>query len=265
VYQTAYSPLQTIGRVNVPYVGGICKWWYIPTEDIASFPAVNPVAQLLIGEPVLQPGKFWYGPVKVTDKQLGWEEDQQRSKAGIFYKQKIAGFIPGLNANSHINLHNHAYHQFCIVAKIRAGGYFIVLGNEETGMDLDANSTSGTGAMEAPGSRFSFTTESINKALILPAFTPFTGNMPELSIYPVNQPGMEPELLFFTNTSSVNFPYDANRRSKYGNFPSIEVWIDDAVQIYQAYPEILVDMPAPNQTQFTINIAGPISGFIKIH
>jgi hypothetical protein len=169
MYSTAYLPLHTIERLDV-FTGGFCKWWYTPIESISSFPAVDPVTQKLNGEPALLAGKVWYGPVKVPESKTGWEEDLTRSKPGISYKEKVEGFQAGLSAGSHLNLENLVHHQVCIVGKVRSGGFYIVLGNDVAGLDLDVIATSGVGSVGMPGSKLAFTGEFKNKALILSTF-----------------------------------------------------------------------------------------------
>jgi hypothetical protein len=171
MYQTSYKSLEGIARIKGSYIGGFCKWWYTPIENIASFPAVNPVTQLLNSEPVLQAGKTWYGPITVPESKTGWKEDPQRTKPGISYKQRVEGFNPGLSANNHINLENLIHHQVCIVGKVRSGGFYIILGNDQAGLDIDHNETSGIGSAGMPGTELVFTGEFKNKALILPSFT----------------------------------------------------------------------------------------------
>src|SRR4051812_44916971 len=122
MYQTAYLPLQSIGRLRVPYVGGFCRWWYTPIENIDVFPPINPLTQMLAAEPTLKAGATWYGPVNVPDSHVGWDEEMQQGKPGHWYKEKVEGLMPGMDRNSHINLQNHAFHQFVIVGKARSGG-----------------------------------------------------------------------------------------------------------------------------------------------
>lgn len=160
----------TLGKTSGKFTGGLCRWWYTPIENLDDFPAVDPLTQMAFAEPVLKTDKTWYGPVSVPDNQLGWEEDSQQSKAGIFYKQKVSGIITGLDADTHINLQNMAYHQFCIVGKARSSGNHYIIGNNESGLDLAISSTTGLGADGTPATKFSFSGESIDRALILKSF-----------------------------------------------------------------------------------------------
>jgi hypothetical protein len=170
MYSTSYLPLEAVGRLLVAFTGGFCKWWYTPIQNIASFAAVDPVTQLLSSEPALHAGKVWYGPVTVPESKTGWDEDLQRTKPGISYKEKVEGFVAGMSARSHINLANLAHHQVCIVGKVRSGGFYIVLGDDVAGLDLDVNASNGVGSVGMPGTKLAFTGEFKNKALILQNF-----------------------------------------------------------------------------------------------
>jgi hypothetical protein len=80
---------------GLPYLGGFCQWWFIPAADVATWYPVSLITQKMETEPLLKAGKNWMGPIRVPDKKLGWEESQERSKAGIFYRHKVSGFHPG--------------------------------------------------------------------------------------------------------------------------------------------------------------------------
>lgn len=168
----------TLGKTSGGFVGGFCRWWYIPIENISSFPAVDPLTQMLVSEPVLNGLSSWYGPVDVPDYQLGWEEDSQSSKAGTSYKQKVSGIITGLDADTHINLQNMAYHQFCVVGKARSDGNYYIIGNTEAGLDLSISSSTGLGAENAAGTKFTLAGESVDRALILKAFLGANSQLP---------------------------------------------------------------------------------------
>lgn len=267
--QTAYKTLQTIGRIRVPYVGGFCRWWYTPIQNIAVFPLIDPLTQMLVAEPTLKVNTTWYGPVNVPDSQLGWDEDLQQGKAGHWYKEKVYGFIPGMDAASHINLENLAYHQLVVVGKVRAGGNYYVIGSDISGLDLTLNTSTGQGAMGTPGTKLTLSGESISKACLLTGFAPSdslrppgTSSTPPAS----NLPDME--IITFTDVSSVTVAYNSTRRNRFGDFPDIEVWLlDIATNRYfkNTSAEILVDNPPPNQTSFTVKPGPNSTGFIVLN
>lgn len=126
---------------------------------------------MLLAEPELKDGAQWYGPVSIPDKQLGWDQEQKDTKAGTYYTQKVEGFIPGNEITNHINLRNLAFHQLCIVAKLRSSGFYIVLGNDVAGLKLIANTTTGTGAFETPGHKILIGGEGIDAAQIIESFS----------------------------------------------------------------------------------------------
>lgn len=264
--QTAYKDLQTLGRIRVPYVGGFCRWWYTPVQNIAVFPYIDPQTQKLVAEPTLHAGSTWYGPVTVPDHELGWDEDMQAGKPGHWYKEKVYGFMPGINAASHINLQNLAYHKVVVVGKVRAGGNYYIIGNQYSALDFTFNSTTGGGAMGVPGTRITLTGEGIENACLLPSFAP-ADFLPPVGSSPgdpiINTPDME--TINFTDVNSITVDYNTTRRNRFGNFPNIEVWMLDAVtnKYYKSTSaEILVDGAPPNQTIFTVKPGEHSTGFI---
>lgn len=168
---TRYQNLQTIASTTDPFIGGFCSWWYTLRENVLQWPEVNPVTQKLSDEPILKAGKAWYGPVNVPDTSVGYTETQEVDRSGLYYKQRVTGIIPGNDAASHINLQNLTYHQFIIIGKVRAGGFFLMVGGRYAGMRLDHETTTGDGQPGAPGTKLAFTTQSAFKAKVLSQFS----------------------------------------------------------------------------------------------
>lgn len=268
---TGYLSLQALGKSYAPYDGGICRWWYTPRQNIQTFPTIDPITQLLSGEPVLKMGTTWYGPVNVPTSQFGYVESQEKSAAGIYYKRRVEGLIPGSDTNSHINLGNMAYHQYVVAAQLRAGGYFIVLGTDEVGMDFDHNLTTGIGPNATPGSKFSFVDEFKWKPPVLANFaglnslpSPGAGALPGSS-------GAQnaPEIIPFTTTdiaTTVAIAWNAGRKASFGLMPVIQVWVDNGTGSPQLQPNALIacDLVPPNTTNFLIDLTGAATGFIVI-
>ncbi len=167
--QTGYKGIITF-HSQLSFTGGFCQWWYTPKENIRVWPAIDCATQYLLAEPTLIAGATWFGPVKVPDGQLGFQEEPQQTKAGIYYKQKVSAFYPGDGPTSRINLENMPYAEFVIVGKMRACGIYLILGNKDYGLTFLPPYKSGEGAKHAAGTELSFLGESLNKALILPAF-----------------------------------------------------------------------------------------------
>lgn len=269
IYPTPYLSPQSLGRIRQAYIGGFCRWWYTPKQNIAFFPEVSPVTQQLNEEPIIKDGTSWYGPVTVPDKKLGWQENQKMSKAGLYYENKVEGVMPGIDANAHANLGNMAYQQFIIVGKLRAGGHLVILGNPLSGLSFTNSTYSGQGANEVGGNTISFTGESIYKSLMLPAFTASSQLPTDEELYTGGEGSYAmAEVIVFTNETEVTVAYNSTRRAKYGDMPEIEVWFtiteDGIDKIIKANVEITMDAPPPNQTLFTINLGGVSSGFIRL-
>ena len=262
MYQTQYNSLQTIGRSFAPYIGGICKFWYTPIENLNGFPVIDPSTQKLSAEPVLLGDRNWYGPVNIPDKQMGYTEDNARTTAGLYYKRKLTGFIPGHDAGTHINTGNMALHQFCIVAKLRAGGFFIVAGNDQAGLDFDESYLSGSGANETPGTKISFSDEAISKAFALDSF------LGENAVQPINYSIIttqsDMETIDFNDAGDTVIDWTINNRiTRFGHYPTIEVWpLNDATGNYYK-GNFAIDAIGDPPTSFIIRNAGG-HGKIKI-
>lgn len=256
MYQTGYNGIAAFAS-GLPFNGGFCKWYFTPRENIAVMPVVDPANQWLTAEPVLKDDTTWFGPMDVPDDQLGFEEISARVAAGPYYKQKVYGFFPGDGGSSRPNMENLPYYEFVVVGKMRAGGLWLMLGSDQLGMQLDADYKSGDGVIGTAGHQFAFTLNSVSKAIILPSFL---GNNTTVPMCANNT-----EIIFFTDQESVNVTWTGTRQSKFGIYPEIEVWYNnDSGGSTIAWPQINVDVPAPNQTAFTIYNGSTQSGFIVL-
>lgn len=266
VFQNGITSIHGLNR-GLPYQGGLCKWWYVPVSDVAQWYPVSLITQKIETEPLLKTGKTWYGPIRVPDKKLGWEESQEPSKAGIFYRQKVSGFHPGDNGTSRINLQNIPYYKYAIVGKLRAGGQYILIGSRYSPLSFDHTfKSSDTGGDGTAGSSFTFVGDSAVKALLL---TSFMGGTSDPDFNQTYTPILNPrpmEQINFVNVSQVMLSWNAGRIASFGTFPLIEVWVNDGINpIYlDGTASITVDVPPPGTTVFTINLSGPTSGFIII-
>lgn len=267
---TGYKGITTLST-NLPYYGGFCKWYYIPREYILAWPAIDATTQYLAAEPILKAQRSWFGPVQVPNDQLGFEEPMTRSGAGIYYKQKVSGFYPGDNGPSRINLENMPYHEYVVVGKQRAGGLFLVLGNDQEGMSFDADYKGGTGGKQTAGANFSFTLDSLNKGFILPSFQGINtippvdggaGGSSGPSAAGVNAK----EIIEFNGESVLPIGWTDARKNTFGAFPEIQVWMkrDDNTGYDIARVPISVDKKPPDTTVFTVYLTGPAYGFVVI-
>ena len=167
--QTAYNGVTNFIK-GLPVIGGFCKFWFIPVEEVEDMPVINPASQVLKSEVVLKTGKLWRGPVPVPDRQLGFTEIKKDSKSGPYYEIKVSCTYPGDVPATRTNIDNMAYEKFMIVGKLRASGAYLLIGNTEAGMDFSADFDSGSANGNAALNKFEFFTEQINKALVLPSF-----------------------------------------------------------------------------------------------
>jgi len=266
--QTSYLGIVPLHR-NATYIGGFCRFWYIPVEDCSVFPRINSENQFLIDEPSLVPGKAWFGPIDVPKNKLGFTEVMKKIKAGIYYEQKIEGIHIGDSEISRVNLENMVYHKYLVVAKVRAGGFYNLFGSIDSPMSFNPEYKSGISAGETAETIFSFFTEHISKAYVLPQFTadqlaPGSGGSggSEDPDCMVNQK----EIIPFVNEPLINVPWTPTRLAKFGTFPIVEVWIDDGVNppFLSMGGSIEVDAAPPAFTELNVNLGGNPSGFIVL-
>lgn len=262
MYQTGYLGIQAL-HANLPYMGGFCRFWYIQKEFIATWPVIDPATQFLSSEPTLVAGANWLGPVAVPKNQVGFSEVLKSDSAGLFYEQKISGAHPGDAADSRINYENLPWHQFVVVGQQRAGGLFLMLGNQDSTLDFVTEYATGPAGENVSATKFGFVGQSITKAPIL---TSFLGvNVAPSNIYSgggVNTHGTnQTEIIPFTSTEGTkNIDWNAARILLFGQFPEIQVWITGASTELVTVP-ITADAAAPSQTLFTVSLP-PEDGFI---
>lgn len=265
MYQSSYLGIVPMAT-GLFYHGGIHQWWYTPLSGIDVWPAIDPETQELAAEPSLITGASWMGPIKVPDRTLGFTETQQNAKAGPYYDWKIFGTHPGDDRANSSSLGNHARDEFIVVAETRAGSYFKVFGHPERGLKFDHESFSGEGSIATAASKFQFTGKSPFRAFTLetfsasPAIGPGVGPGGSTSS---TMTGNDVEVITFTSVPSVTVNWTAARQARFGQFPEIEVWIDDGGLLFKANTvDIRVDAAPPSTTAFTIYPGGTASGFI---
>lgn len=266
MFQTGYSGITTLSA-NLPYEGGFCRWWYIPVQDVAFWPSINPQTGYLVGEPVLKAGKAWFGPVSVPNSKLGYKETQEKAKPGIFYKQQIEGIYPGDSPASRVNLENMAHYRFVAVGKLRAGGMHLLIGSEESWLEFDHEFTTNHDAATA---KIVFAGETVQKALVLTEFNAASAIPP-----PDGSTGGDPsptpggandvEVIGFTESDNITVQWNSLRSSRFGSFPLIEVWTKEAgIYTLNSIVDITIDAPPPAQSLFNISLTGPATGFIVV-
>lgn len=151
-------------------MGGFCRFWFVPIEEVESIPAINPLTQAYISEPVLKAGKLWRGPVPVPERQLGFTEVMRNGKSGPYFEIRVSSIYAGDIPASRSNFDNMAYHQYLVVGKMRSSGAYVLIGHQEAGADFTGDFDSGTANGNAALHKIEFSLDQINKALVLPSF-----------------------------------------------------------------------------------------------
>lgn len=76
---------------------------------------------------------------------------------------------------------------------------------------------------------------------------------------------MRRETIEFINQAIWQFAWGGERKEAFAPWPLVEVWAYDADgrQSLQRIP-VTVDAPYPDATTFTVDMGGPVSGFIVL-
>jgi len=268
--QTAYTGIQNFTS-KIPYIGGLCKFWFIPVEEVESIPPINPLNQFLTAEPVLVTGKEWRGPVPIPDRQLGYTETQENAVAGHSFKVKIAGNHYGDVPQSRVNIDNISYGRYLVIAKQRAGGFYLLFGTKDSPLNFDHEYTAGqNGGNDTAFTKIAFTGETIHRALVVPSFLGDASGF----IFPGGGSGgggttpntNETEIIYITGESSKSFTWTSTRLQRFGLFPEVECWlIDDTGTYYLSAVQPYIDNPPPSLfTTMFYEFPAPVTGFIVL-
>ena len=266
MFQTAYTGIVPLQR-NTTYDGGFCRFWYIPVEYIETFPRINAANQQLLAEPSLKAGKNWFGPVKVPREKIGYTEELKRQAAGHYYETKLEGIHIGDSPESRVNLENMPYHRYLVVAKVRAGGYYHLIGTTDSPLTFNPVFKTGNGPADTAQTIFQFITEHISKAYILPSFSEDDALEPGGGGGGGETTTMnQKEVITFEDVASVSIPWTPTRSGKFGVFPEIEVYTQEPGEDPKKLigGDIVADQPPPAFTELTINMGGSASGFIVL-
>lgn len=261
--QTATQGIKNLYK-KLPFEAGICRFWYIPVNEVASVPALNPQTQYSYDQPILlNSGSVWRGPVAVPTSTLGFTESQERYSDLPFYQQKIVGNSPGNAPQQQVNIENMAYGKYLVVAKLRAGGFYVLIGTPNSPADFDAQFTTGNNA-EAKHA-IAFTAESIQKAIVLPSFDGDASGY----IYPCDgvPSGVanDTEIIVFTSQTSQVINWNTTRLNRFGIFPTVECYVQDSTGLYYKHlDQPYADAPPPSFTNLYYEFSGPTTGFIII-
>jgi hypothetical protein len=264
--QSGYIGLQTL-QCNLPYDGGICEWVYANTQDIDTFPEIDPLTQELLMQPILKTGATWCGPIKVPNDHLGFIEMQKQVAAGTYYEQKIEFHQAGDNRVNRVIVENMPYYQYIIIAKMRSGGFWMMLGNKEAGLKFSHNTDLGKGLQNAGKSEMFFTIKSLNKGFILPSFAGSNSDAVNGSTTSTTSAANDVEKITYSTTNvdpTITINWDSSRKKRFGIYPLIEVWsTETGTPTLDTAPIITCDS-ITNPTAFIINRTGIDTGIIII-
>jgi hypothetical protein len=143
-----------------------------------------------------------------------------------------------------------------VIAKLRAGGFYIVLGNNEFGMiaEIDYNTT--IGVKDTPGTKLILSDECLHKALVLANFLGDNSLPPTISNSTITNVSRVSELIDFDSTSDTIISWTSDRVAKFGNYPTIEIWAWDDTKGAYYKADIPIDAVGDPPTSFIIRNSG---------
>lgn len=248
----------------MPYDGGFCEWYYTLWENIQSWPFVNPITQELLSEPTLKSGKSWFGPIKVPNSTVGFKEEFKTSAAGLFYEIKVDAFQFGDSRVNRPLLENMVYHKYVLVGKLRSGGFWILIGNQQAGLSFGNIFNSGVGAGNVVSNDLSFYQKAKNKALILPSFNnsnsipaPGGGSTTIITVYDM-------ELVALNQNGDTEISWTTSLSQRFGNYPTFEIWATDATSGDEYNANFNIDVNNNTNPKKFIIRNGGVSGTAKI-
>ncbi|MFC4230580.1 hypothetical protein ACFOW1_01670 [Parasediminibacterium paludis] len=249
-------PHQTFALVADSYNGGVIDWYYTFTENINGWPKVDATTGFLATEPQLVSGASWYGPVSLPNGSTGFVQSTARNKAGNYYKTKFECKMPGFASNNLQNLSNSAGKQFVIVARLRSGNFWVVIGNNKKGLEFDNEANTAQGAKAAAINKITLSLESAKPLQVLPSFAGIN-SIPPISIAPPAPviPRIDYEEIDFNTSGDTVIDLTINNRiGRFTNYPIIEVYEFDGT-IYRIGNMPIITSGTP-PTSITVQNAG---------
>lgn len=253
LYPNTYLPHQTFALVADKYLGGVIDWYYTFIENINGWPGVDATTGFLTTEPQLKSGKTWYGPVSLPNGSTGFVQTTARAKAGNYYKTKFECRMPGFASNNLQNLNNSAGKQFVIVARLRSGNIWVVVGNNKKGLEFDNEANTSQGAKSPAINKITLSMDSAKPLQILPSFAGIASTPPITPGTTITVSDME-EIIFNTTGDTVINLAINNRIARFGHYPIIELWAFDGSNYYKASIPIVTAGNPP--TSITVQNAG---------
>ncbi len=164
-YQNIYAPVQHLRKTEIK-PGGFCYVFFAKWEDVQTWPQVDPLTGICNTAIILKNDATWF-ELQIAESQNFFTEALKVGTGGSYLESKVSGYLGG-NAVSHaLGMQAMNYSQFVLLVKDK-NGIFWLIGDEDSGMDLNYNFTSGDPASSRKRP-VEFSWESINGAMIYKA------------------------------------------------------------------------------------------------
>ena len=115
--------------------GKVCHLQAVPVEDIAVFPAVDPITQTVLQPFQLRAGKAWIN-IKLLSSGSAFTEQNSFTAAGTIWDQQVRGYMWGQSKVNHLQANNWTQRRWVLVAHEIGSGMSYIVGNRFRGARL---------------------------------------------------------------------------------------------------------------------------------
>lgn len=157
-------------------VSGLCQFLYVPVDEVAQFPEVDPVNNTALSPVVLKAGRNWR-TLKGIDKGQALSIAPKSDTGGDYIESAATAFHPDSDVLSESQFFKLKQFDYLLMLKER-NGMIRIIGNEYAGAQFSYDYTSGEASSQR-GHNLSFNWQSIFPPLI---YNPYPA--PETQIDP---------------------------------------------------------------------------------
>lgn len=177
MYSTGYTGVSSFLKPS-GYLGGFCKWYYTPVENILTWPSINPVTQKGNAKPVLKNGAFWYTVPRSGYRQSSLDETPKTAAPGHYYEWRFNVQLAGANP---VLLQNAQFRRFIILGIPRfLHNAWLLVGTPQSPLRFEASIDSGRHWTEDALTKSAFIGECRHRSIIIPFTEEEINNGPDL-------------------------------------------------------------------------------------
>lgn len=152
--------MNDINKHTEDNLGGIFSIKIIPVSDVQSIPM--PIKSRILQAVVLKNNTRWYD-LYATEQTIKFEEPQQESEHGNFFRCKLTGLVPKDRADV-IELFNEMANKLFVIDYTDNNGVRKLIGNLSEPLTFSSNFDTGSTATNKNGYSFEFKGDLIKKS-----------------------------------------------------------------------------------------------------